>query len=1125
MRYADSQGPDVVHFTIVAYGFCILVLSGCISTPDDPELPQFQLPERARELKAEADELADDRDFTAAAALYAEALQTYPNDPTLSGRLGWALLLSNEAEKSRTPIELAISAQPQNWEWASLRGHAQLALGDSTSALLSYRLMTMIMPEGANAMKLVLDELAMLANLYHLPVDSGAIAEQLNQAFSETKNIRELVAQYEAISEAEAVGAYESALEMVRNARSALLKLDWAPALIVAEFTRQYAGALYNAGDYAEALQASDLALSVAMESLPPESVAIADYIYLKGAILASLGRYAEAADAYEESLRLTRSALGPNHLANAYHLHGLGQALTYQGKYIAAEKALLEGVQIAEPILGEENPEMAYDWDSLAWLYSSMGDYVSSEKYYKKSLQIVENFYGENHTETGLALNNLAVLYRTLGAYDEAKGLIQRSFEIFSAQLDEESIDYAVSMHNLAQTHHEAEEYDKAETIYLKGIELAAITLGRDHSWMAVDYKSLGQLYWDTERWNDARTYFERAREVTESRLGSTHPDTVDAKLLMARFLIDFGETKSAQEILTRMPVLAGEQYSPEQQIDYEFALGQYYASTENLDAAVFWGKQAVNRLQGFRGSLKRLSSSLRKAYASERSQIYKSVASWLIDAGRLAEAQKVLNMLKEDEYFSFIRRSGSVDPRKSAANMTQNEAPWDNRYQAIRSGIISLSREYTQLKQLRNKGLTQPQEARYQLLATNVRMARLEFAEFHEEMRTHFSKEGAERAMQFAEKGIDPDSRARLRGLLNSYGSGVTLLTYLVTEEKLRIILSSADAPALSRDSEISATKLRRLVFNYRGILQDPRREPNSTALELYDMLVRPVAEELDALDTHTIILQLDDTLRYLPFAALHDGEQYLVEKYSLALTTVTALQRDAYPKRNSWRIAGMGVTEATDDFSALPSVKLELQAVIREEDRPDQDGVLPGIIKLDDEFTADELSATLNSGRYNVIHLASHFVFKPGTEQQSYLLLGKGERLSLRDIRFGDFPFFDVDLLTLSGCETGMGGIRADGREIDGFGTLAQNKGAAAVMATLWPVADASTAHLVAQFYELREEQGLGTAKALQKAQQAFLASPVDQQLAQTAQQTGLELSHPFFWAPFIVMGEWR
>jgi len=218
-------------------------------------------------------------------------------------------------------------------------------------------------------------------------------------------------------------------------------------------------------------------------------------------------------------------------------------------------------------------------------------------------------------------------------------------------------------------------------------------------------------------------------------------------------------------------------------------------------------------------------------------------------------------------------------------------------------------------------------------------------------------------------------------------------------------------------------------------------------------------------------------------------------------------------------------------------LPGVREELAEIIRVADSPR--GVLPGIVDLDEGFTLEAMKDGLRQ-RYPVVHIASHFQFTPGNDAKSYLLLGDGSVLTLNEIKTQNSLFGGVDLLTLSACNTGIG----DGKEVEGFGVLAQRQGAKGVIATLWPVADESTGLLMQNFYRMREQDQLTKAEALQKAQQMFIKG--QQQTAQKNTTRGIRVpvqhaeqptdapkftpdpdapySHPYYWAPFILIGNW-
>ena len=137
---------------------------------------------------------------------------------------------------------------------------------------------------------------------------------------------------------------------------------------------------------------------------------------------------------------------------------------------------------------------------------------------------------------------------------------------------------------------------------------------------------------------------------------------------------------------------------------------------------------------------------------------------------------------------------------------------------------------------------------------------------------------------------------------------------------------------------------------------------------------------------------------------------------------------------------------------------------------------------------------------------------------------------------------FPLFsNVDLLALSACDTGLGENNNEGREVEGFAVLAQRKGAKAVLATLWSVADESTARLMRDFYRLREaDKGMNKAEALRQVQLEFLrgVAAAKDGASRTSVINGesnnppkyeadaqAPWAHPYYWAPFILIGNWQ
>lgn len=176
--------------------------------------------------------------------------------------------------------------------------------------------------------------------------------------------------------------------------------------------------------------------------------------------------------------------------------------------------------------------------------------------------------------------------------------------------------------------------------------------------------------------------------------------------------------------------------------------------------------------------------------------------------------------------------------------------------------------------------------------------------------------------------------------------------------------------------------------------------------------------------------------------------------------------------------------------------------------------------------------------------VVHIASHFQFQPGNETDSALLLGDGSLLNLAKIKSLPNVFGGVELLTLSACNTATGSSGANGTEVEGFGVLAQRQGAKAVVASLWPVSDRSTVALMQEFYRVREAKaGTTKAEALRQAQIKLLRGEAQAaKLEEKDRGLGLKkdasvkqqpftpdpkqpYAHPYYWAPFILIGNWK
>lgn len=550
----------------------------------------------------------------------------------------------------------------------------------------------------------------------------------------------------------------------------------------------------------------------------------------------------------------------------------------------------------------------------------------------------------------------------------------------------------------------------------------------------------------------------------------------------------------------------------------------------------AIFYGKQSVNIYQSLRAGLVDLEKDTQDTFRRSKADTYRVLADLLIAEGRLPEAEQVLSLLKAEEYFEFIRSDDDADSAlTNNATLTAEEAKLNEEYKTIADQLTTLGRERGALRD--KPARTPEEEGRLNALEEQLALANQVFEKFLDRLTEELSGTAQ------AEKVVQLREGESLQANLRDLGSGTVALYTLVGAEKYRVILITPDVRK-AYEYPITSADLAGKVFAFKQALQNPRQDPRPLAQEMYRILLGPLAKDLEGAGAQTLMWSLDGVLRYIPMAALHDGKQYLVEHYqTVVFTTANLISLKDQPKPN-WKGLGFGVSKPHEGFQALSAVPAELRAIFREEAQGNAgDGVLPGQIMLDEAFTLESMKVAMRT-RAPLIHIASHFVFNPGSAADSFLLLGDGQHLNMAQFK-NIIDLGGVDLLTLSACNTATSNGRADGKEVDGFATIAQRKGAKAVIASLWSVADASTQLLMQRFYRIREAQaGLSKAEALRQAQLSLLRDTtglgnrgirLESKGANNVNNRGLleqvqagrlvRFAHPFYWAPFVLVGNWK
>lgn len=347
----------------------------------------------------------------------------------------------------------------------------------------------------------------------------------------------------------------------------------------------------------------------------------------------------------------------------------------------------------------------------------------------------------------------------------------------------------------------------------------------------------------------------------------------------------------------------------------------------------------------------------------------------------------------------------------------------------------------------------------------------------------------------------------------------------------ENLELLLITAQGNLTYREiPEASENNLVKIADEFRATVTNPRylrtTRYESSAQQLYQWMISPIEAQLESEGINTLLLCTGKGLRSVPFAALFDGKQFLVEKYSLALIPAFNLMKVGADNPQKTQILAMGASEFKD-LAPLPAVALELELL--------RDGMVQGESVwesrafLNEEFTLENLKAQLQAQNFDIVHLATHAEFQPGQPNQSYIQFWDTQ-LTLDRMRQLPLDNPPLDLLVLSACRTAIGDPEAE----LGFAGLAFESGVQSALASLWYVSDGGTLALMSEFYQQLPRVSM-KAEALRQAQLALLQGKVslsDRQLrgSRGAVELPLELGNlaidnlaaPFYWSAFTLIG---
>ncbi|MEM6254204.1 MAG: CHAT domain-containing protein [Cyanobacteria bacterium P01_D01_bin.156] len=366
-----------------------------------------------------------------------------------------------------------------------------------------------------------------------------------------------------------------------------------------------------------------------------------------------------------------------------------------------------------------------------------------------------------------------------------------------------------------------------------------------------------------------------------------------------------------------------------------------------------------------------------------------------------------------------------------------------------------------------------------------------------------------------------------ATLANIGEETGTVPAVLWAIPREDHLHLVLITPNGEPIVRDLyDVPKSLVEKTTKQFHRHISRPGSQRYlPAAQQLYTWLIGTYENEfLEPAGVDTLLVCFGDGLRGLALPALHDGKQFLVEKYGTTRIPAFNLIDTTYEAIEPGNVLAMGASEFAE-LEPLPAVPIELSNVVWQlRTTQGVDRSWEGRSLLNQSFTLENFNNLLSRQAYDIVHLATHAEFKPGRPDNSYIQLWD-QRLTLGQVDELEWQLPNTELLVLSACETAVGDSEAE----LGFAGLALKAGVKSAVASLWDVSDFGTLALMSEFYH-EIPQGRTKAEALRQAQLKLLNDTTEavnlsqlqkSTFASTETVAEESLSHPFYWAGFSMI----
>ncbi len=935
------------------------------------------------------------------------------------------------------------------------------------------------------------------------------------------------------------------------------------------------ADSLSKAGNQESAIEIGLLALAAAEAESGACDTAAARVMSRLGIYYDLGGDYGAADSLCGQALDIFEKTLGENNLHVAELKNVLGNIFVHRGRYAEAEQLYIRALALSREIFGPEDQTVVKVIADMARLYLLQGEYSKAEPLYKQALPILERTLGPNDELTSSTRNGLAAVYMEQALYAEAEALFRQVVADLEAVVGPEHLSVSAPIHNLAITCKRQGRYSEAEELYKRALAITEKNLGPDHPSVARTLNSLLQLYIRQRRLDEAERLSERVQTIWNKVYGPDHPAPATSVYSLARLRQYQGRYVEAEELYKQALVLWEEAFGEEHGAvaagleSYSDLMRMQGYSERALELAE---RACIIRRKNFLDNATVLSERNALSYAEYMQNSASNYLSCYLDAGQddsrtvNAAANMIISTKGQVSDGIFERRQFLAHETDSTAHALA-EALRLTRFKLsdllVRrpaDGVSDLAGEADSLGKLAGD------------LETQLSKQSPSFRDRDES--SPVTTDEVRSAL--------PDGSVLLEYRKYDY---VCLEPDSVISRYLVVVVSGDGVLAIHDlgEAEIidgTITEYRRHMLDlsvktHMPLMAD-KNDYESIARKLFKAVLQPVERHLSG--KNLVLISPDGGLNLISFSGLIDGDgRYLIERcsvhYLLSARELIRLKERrgsaqgllamGDPDYDASAAARMGQLEtgrlaSSDelgaavhgsrpgwhyfeghDLSFLPGTRAEVRSIV---DRWRQSSSEPFVTFFGVQASEDVFKAEAPGKR--IIHLATHGYCISGLSDEPNRISANGGS----DIRFKENPllrsgvFFaganlhgkdadslgiddgvltayevsamdlhGTDMVVLSACETGLGEVQ-QGEGVYGLRRAFQVAGARTVISALWPIPDRETTSIMGDLYIATGET---IPKKLRRVQLDLIARLRANHLA----------DHPYSWAAFIALGDWR